>query len=177
MDPKETSLNRRLGLTRFFVPDASFRWYTRSVGVGALGVGSFFGALSWWYHRRLLDSLGLFESQGDPAIAQAVSDYALYSVAITAVASVGITLFVTLLSLFLLHRITGPIYRLKQHMLGIMMGRPASEVAFRKVDQLADLSATFNEFLRHQGILEGRPNATPEPSAADEEAAGVHVRA
>jgi len=160
-------MNRRLGLTRFFVPDASFHWYIRIVGLGALGIGAFFGSLSWWYHHRLLQSLGIFDNT---SIQQAVGDFALYSVIITAIASVGTVLFITLLSLFLLHRIAGPIYRLKQHMLGIMMGRPVSELRFRRDDQLSDLSATFNEFLRHIGQLEDRPEAADvRDAAADRE--------
>ena len=51
-------MQRRVGLTRFFVPDASFRWYARGVALGTLGIGAFFGTLSWWYNRRLLESLG-----------------------------------------------------------------------------------------------------------------------
>jgi methyl-accepting chemotaxis protein len=160
-----------LGRTRFFVPDASFHWYIRVVGLGALGIAAFFGGLSWWYNRRLLESLGLLDAMGDPAVEQVVADYAAYSIVISAVASVGTVLFVTLLSLFLMARISGPIYRLKQHMLGIMMGRPPSAVSFRKDDQLADLSAAFNEFLAHLGLIERSPHAAPALESAAEEAA------
>jgi HAMP domain-containing protein len=170
-------MNRRIGLTRFFVPDASFRWYVRGVGLGTLGIGAFFGILSWWYNRRLLESLGVLEVTGNPGVQQAISDYAVYSIVIGAIAAVGTVLFVTLLSLFLLHRISGPIYRLKQHMLGIMMGRPPAEVNFRKEDQLSDLSSTFNEFMRHLGHLEGRPHPASGADAAEEEPREVRVRA
>jgi hypothetical protein len=177
MEQEMRSTNRRLGLTRFFVPDSSFRWYARGVGCGALGIAAFFGILSWWYHRRLLGSLGVLDVGGDPGLEQAISDYAVYSITITAIASVGTVLFVTLLSLFLLHRISGPIYRLKQHMLGIMMGRALAEVNFRKDDQLSDLSATFNEFLRHLGLLEGRPHPASESDSTEEEAQEAGIRA
>jgi hypothetical protein len=170
-------MNRRMGLTRFFVPDASFRWYVRGVGLGTLGIGAFFGILSWWYNRRLLESLGVFDVGENPGMQQAISDYAFYSVVIAGVASVGTVLFVTLLSLFLLHRISGPVYHLKQDMLGIMMGRPPTEVKFRKEDQLSDLSATFNEFMRHLGLLEGRPHPASESESAEEEAREPGVRA
>jgi hypothetical protein len=166
-----------MGLTRFFVPDASFRWYARGVAFGTLGIGAFFGTLSWWYNRRLLESLGVFDVTGDPGVQQAISDYAVYSIVITGIASVGTVLFVTLLSLFLLHRISGPIYRLKQHMLGIMMGRPPQEVSFRGDDQLSDLSATFNEFMRHIGLVEGRPHPASVSDPAEETAQELGVRA
>jgi hypothetical protein len=170
-------MDRRMGLTRFFVPESSFRWYVRSVGLGTLGIGAFFGVLSWWYNRQLLESLGVFDVVGEPEVQQAISDYAFYSIVITGIASVGTVLFVTLLSLYLLHRISGPVYRLKQHMLGMMMGRTPTEVTFRKGDQLSDLSATFNEYLRHLGLVEGQPRAAPESGAAEEGAAEVGVRA
>jgi hypothetical protein len=170
-------MNRRTGLTRFFVPDASFRWYVRGVGLGTLGIGAFFGTVSWWYNRRLLESLGVFDVIENPGVRQAISDYALYSIVISAIASVGTVLFVTLLSLFLLNRISGPIYRLKQHMLGIMMGRPPTELTFRKDDQLSDLSASFNEFLRHLGLVESRPHPAPESDATEEQAQEPGARA
>jgi signal transduction histidine kinase len=110
-------------------------------------------------------------------VQQAISDYAVYSIVIGAIATVGTVLFVTLLSFFLLHRISGPVYSLKQHMLGIMMGRPPGELTFRKEDQLSDLCATFNEFMRHQGLLEGRPHPASGTDAAEEEPREVRVRA
>lgn len=170
-------MDRRVGLTRFFVPEASFRWYVRGIAVGTLGIGTFFGVLALWYHRRLLESLGVFDAGGNPAMQQAISDYSVYSIAIGAIACVGVVLFVTVLSCFLLHRISGPVYRLKQHMLEIMMGRPLSEVTFRKDDQLSDLSATFNEFLHHLGLVEGRPHPASETDAAEEEDREIAVRA
>ena len=170
-------MQRRIGLTRFFVPDAAFRWYVRSIAFGTLGIGAFFATLAYWYHRRLLESLGVFDSGGNPALQQAYSDYASYSIIIGAIACVGAVLFATLLSSFLLHRISGPVYRLKQHMLGIMMGKQPTEVRFRKEDQLSDLSATFNEFLRHLGLLEGRPHPACEADAAENTARESRVRA
>jgi hypothetical protein len=166
-----------MSLTRFFVPDASFRWYLRGVGLGTLGIGAFFGSLSWWYNRRLLESLGVFDAIENPGAQQAVSDYALYSTAISAIACVGTVIFVTLLSLFLLHRISGPTYHLKQHMLGIMMGKPPGELTFRKDDQLSDLSATFNEFMRHLGLVEGRPHPASEADPTEEQAKEPGIRA
>jgi len=177
MDREERPRERRSGRTRFFVPDASFRWYVRGVGIGALGIGVFFGALSWWYQRRLLDSFGVFDKLSDPELEQAVSEHAIYSLVVTGVASVATVLFITLLSLYLLHRIVGPVYRLKQYMLGIMMGRPATELRFRQGDQLSELSETFNEFLRHQRILEGRPHTSVDPDAAEEDTQRLHSRA
>ncbi len=170
-------MNRRMGLTRFFVPDASFRWYIRSVGLGTLGIGAFFGALSWWYNRRLLESLGVFDVTGNPEVQQAISEHAVYSIVITAIASVGTVLFVTLLSLYLLHRISGPVYHLKQHMLGMMMGRAPTAVTFRKDDQLSDLSAAFNEYLHHLGLIEGQSHRAPESDPTEEEAREAGVRA
>jgi hypothetical protein len=169
-------MDRRIGLTRFFVPDASFRWYVRGVALGALIIGAFFGVLSWWYNRRLLESLGVFDVAEYPGMHQAISDYAAYSIAITAIAFIGTVIFVTLLSLFLLHRISGPVYRLKQHMLGIMMGRPPGELRFRKDDQLSDLSATFNEFTQHLGLVEERPRPESPSDSTEEESEELGVR-
>ena len=36
----------------------------RRVGLGTLGIGAFFGILSWWYNRRLLESRGVLDSRG-----------------------------------------------------------------------------------------------------------------
>jgi hypothetical protein len=168
MEATKRSSDRRLGITRVFVPDAAFHWYIRAVGFGALGIVAFFGGLSWWYHGRLLKSLGLLEAAGDPMVERVIADYTASSIVVSVVASIGIVLFVTLLSLYLLHRISGPVYRLKQHMLGIMMGRPAAAVNFRKDDQLSDLSATFNELLYHLGAIERQAQPSTAPSEAEE---------
>ena len=155
--------DRRFGPTRFFVPDSSFGWFMRAIGLGSMGIGAFFGALSCWYHQRLLMSLGILEVLDEPGVRETVSQFAFYSVIITAIASVGTVLFVSVLALFLIHRITGPIYRLKQHMLGMTMGKAPRELSFRKDDQLASLSAAFNEFARHFGLIEARPVGATEP--------------
>jgi len=176
---RHSGSDRRTGLTRFFVPDASFGWFMRAIGFGSLGIGAFFGALSCWYHQRLLMSLGILEVLDEPGVRETVSQFAFYSVVITAIASVGTVLFVSMLSLFLVHRITGPIYRLKQHMLGMTMGQPPRELTFRKDDQLASVSAAFNEFARHFGLIEGRPvsaEAAEEPRDEQRRALHAHAR-
>jgi hypothetical protein len=56
-----TSRNRRIGWTRFLVPDPAFSWYVRGVGLAAAATALFFAGLLWWYHGKLLDLLGLYD--------------------------------------------------------------------------------------------------------------------
>ena len=157
-------LDRRIQSTRFVVPDPSFGWYVRGVGIGSVMAALFFGGLLWWYHGRLLDVLGVYDALREPGMQEVISRYARLSMVVTAVAVLGSALFVVLLSMYFLHRIAGPIYRIKLHMMDIMAGETPRPIAFRQDDQLKDLSVIFNDFLRHLGALEAEE--APPPLAA-----------
>ena len=151
-----TSKDRRIGWTRFLVPDPAFSWYLRGVGLGAAATALVFAGLLWWYHGKLLDLLGLYDMLDQPGVQELLVQYSRLSLAITAIAVGGAALFVIVMSLFFLHRIAGPIYRIKVHMLDLMAGEPPRELSFRQDDQLKDLADIFNDFMRHFGLLEQR---------------------
>ena len=151
-----TPTDRRIGWTRFLVPDPAFSWYLRGVGLGAAVTAIVFAGLLWWYHGKLLDLLGLYDMLDQPGVQELLVEYSRLSLAITAIAVGGAALFVIVMSLFFLHRIAGPIYRLKVHMLDLMAGESPRELCFRQDDQLKDLADIFNDFMRHFGLLEPR---------------------
>jgi hypothetical protein len=170
-----TGINRRIKGTRFFVPDPSFGWYVRGVGVGTLLASLFFGGLLWWYHGRLLDLLGLYDLLREPGMQDVMARYARLSLLVTVVAVLGVATFVMLLSIFFLHRIAGPVYRMKVHMMAIMAGESPGPLRFRKDDQLKDLSDIFNEFLEHQGLAQRRSSGAAATEPAAEEPARAPV--
>jgi hypothetical protein len=147
-------IDRRIGATRFFVPDPAFGWYMRSVGLGALAAAGAFGALLWWYHGKLLDLLGLYDLIEKPGVRELLQEYSHVSLLVTGLAMLGGAGFVLALSLFCLHRIAGPVYRMKLHMMEIMNGAPARPLRFRGDDQLRDLADLCNEFMVHLKVLE-----------------------
>jgi hypothetical protein len=151
-----TSQARRIGWTRFFVPDPSFGWYLRGVGLGAAATSLVFGGLLWWYHGKLLDLLGLYDMLDQPGVQDLLLQYSKLSLLVTAIAVFGAAFFVIMMSVFFLHRIAGPIYRIKVHMMDLMAGMPPRELSFREDDQLKDLADIFNDFMRHLGLLEQR---------------------
>jgi len=165
--------NRRVGLTRFFVPDPAFGWYMRAVTLGALATSVGFAALLWWYHGRLLDVLGLYDVLDNPAAHHLVVEYSKLSLVVITLGVVGSAMFVLVMSLYLLHRISGPIYRMKLHMMEMIEGQPPRPLRFRADDQLADLADIFNDFMRHQGLLDGSSSAassavdSAQPAPAD----------
>lgn len=154
-----TRKDRRLGLTRFFVPDPSFSWYVRGVSLAAVATSLAFAGMLWWYHGKLLDLLGLYDMIDQAGVAELLLQYSKLSLLITVVAVSGAAFFVIMMSMFFLHRIAGPIYRMKVHMMDLMAGTPPHELAFRNDDQLKDLADILNDFMRHFGILE--PRAAP----------------
>jgi hypothetical protein len=160
-----TSKNRRIGWTRFFVPDPAFTWYVRGVGIGAAVTALVFAGLLWWYHGKLLDLLGLYDMLDQPGVQELLLRYSRLSLVITAIAVGGSALFVIVMSLFFLHRIAGPIYRMKVHMMDLMAGEPPRELSFRQDDQLKDLADIFNDFMRHFGLLEQRTASAQEHEA------------
>jgi len=156
--------NRRIGWSRFFVPDPAFGWFMRAVTLGAVATSIGFAALLWWYHGRLLDLLGLYDVLTDPAAHHLVVEYSKLSLVVITLGVMGSASFVLLMSLYLLHRISGPIYRLKLHMVDMMAGEPPRPLRFRDDDQLADLADIFNDFMRHHDLL--GPGGTPSTAAA-----------
>lgn len=52
-----------------------------------------------------------------------------------------------LVGIFLSHKIAGPLYRLKRHMIGIGKGSLPTELRFRKGDHLHDIADAFNEMV------------------------------
>lgn len=159
-----TANNRRVGSTRFFVPDPAFGWYMRAVGMGAVLAACGFGALLWWYHGKLLDLLGLYDMIEKPGVRELLSEYSHISLFVTGVAMLGGAGFVLLLSLYCLHRIAGPVYRLKMHMMEIMNGTPPRPVRFRNDDQFRDLADLFNEFMVHVGLIDKAALAAQSPA-------------
>jgi methyl-accepting chemotaxis protein len=167
------STNRRIGRTRYLVPDPSFYWYVRIMTTGALLVGAVFGGLLWWYHGKLLDLLGLYDMLDQPGVQGMLVEYSKLSLAVTTLTALGSTAFVIMIGVFLLHRIAGPIYRLKTHMLGIVAGEAPRPLRFRDDDQLRDLADLFNDMMRHLGHLESAPAAAREQAAGEPEQTGA----
>ena len=163
--------DRRRGVTPFLVPDPAFGWFLRSSALVAITSAACFGGLLWWYHGKLLDLLGLYELIDQPGVHEMMSDYAGLSLVVTGIAMVGMAGFVILTSMFLLHRIVGPAYRIKLHMMDLMAGGTPRPVRLREGDKLADLAGCFNEFLVHAGVIEaqgpGRARPPQVPEAAE----------
>ena len=103
-----------------------------------------------------------------PGVQEHLIQYSKISLLVTAIAVGGAALFVIVMSLFFLHRIAGPIYRMKVHMMDLMAGTPPGELSFREDDQLKDLADIFNDFMRHFGLLE-QPAAQAHGEAAPAE--------
>jgi len=80
---------RRRGKTRYFVPEAAFGWYLRTVAFGAVAIGALFGSASWWYHGKLLDLLGIYDLLRDPGVQELVGTFSRWSLIVTGVVSIG----------------------------------------------------------------------------------------
>ena len=161
MESSEKARNQRKGISRWLVPHPSFGWYLRGMGLGALFASSFFGLASWWYNRALLTSLGGTDVFADPAFREVLASYASLSMFVTAVGVVGAPVFVIVFSIYFLHKIAGPIYRMKNHMQKLIEGGTASELVLRKHDQLQDICTTYNQLLHHLELFDPKPEETP----------------
>lgn len=155
---------QRVGRSRFVVPHESFDWYVRGMALSALACGSFVGVASWYYHQHLFEALGLAQQAGWPEL---VNQYARLSMLSAGVVTVASALFITLISMFLFHRIVGPIYRLKMHMIAVCNGEEVSELHFRHNDQLSDVSEVYNKLLLSLDVVQPEKpaddTASPEP--------------
>ena len=53
-----------------------------------------------------------------------------------------------IVGIFLSHKIAGPLFRLKKHMVELSQGVYSGKIKFRKNDQLHDIADTYNEMCR-----------------------------
>ncbi len=161
--------NRRLGFTRFLVPHPSFDWYVRAMSIAVAVLGVLFWVCSTIYHRELLAALGIERFVTPDEMARVLRHYTLLSALISGVVVVSTALAVTILSMFLFHRVVGPIYRLENHMRAVVEGRTSDPISFRTDDQLHELGAIYNQLLEHLGVLDEKPE-TPAVESADDPA-------
>jgi hypothetical protein len=146
--------NRRTGVTRFIVPHDSFRWFTRSIAVSTLATGLGLAVAMWIYSQSLYSAIGLPPMAEDPA---ALAAYTRLSMISTAVVVIVGTLYVTMVSAYLFHRVAGPVYRIEQHMREVIDGHPVQPLRFRDGDQLGSLAETYNQLLHAVDALEPKP--------------------
>ena len=151
--------NLRTKWTRFYVPDPSFGWYVRGVMAAIVTGIVVFGGTLWNFHRSLTGRLGPADAVGDPALQELVLAYAHETLVATGFAVLGGSLFVLVVCMYLLHRIAGPVYRLKRHMQAIIDGGSVRPLIFREDDQFRDLADIFNQLMRQLGELEDRDAA------------------
>jgi hypothetical protein len=148
--------NRRIGLTRFIVPHASFTWYTRSIAISTLITGILIAAAMWIYSHELYQALGLPPMAQDPA---ALAQYNRFTIITTAVVVIVGTLYITTVSAYLFHRVAGPVYRFERHMQDVLDGYAVDPLRFRDSDQLPELAETYNQLLYKLEVLEPKPEA------------------
>lgn len=165
-DADSSAKNHRMGITRFVVPHESFEWYVRAIGLSALGFGAVTGLASWNYHLELFDALGLAGRADWPEL---VAQYGRLSLLAAATVSVVMALFITVVSMFLFHRVMGPVYSLKQHMIAVANGESVRPLRFRESDQLADVCEVYNQLLASLDVIE---TEKPEPAATAGHAEG-----
>jgi hypothetical protein len=71
--------------------------------------------------------------------------------------------------MFIYHKVAGPVYRLKLHMLAVIDGQDVPEMKLRRTDQLSDICDTYNQMLYTLEVLEPKPlegaKTPPSPSS------------
>ena len=155
MITKETGgrSDRRWGISRFIVPHESFLWLTRSVWLLALGTGIFLGAIAWSYDYYLFRALDISEfTLSSPNIVR----YLRFTIINAAMLALAYSAYMALMTAFLFHRVSGPIYRIKAHMEAVAAGETMGECSVREGDQLQDVCRTYNQLLHSLGVIEAK---------------------
>lgn len=147
--------NARFGKSRYMVPHPLYNWYMMRIGFVALLIGAAIGSGSWLYQRKIIDATGLYIFVGDS------SQLTYYNGALflmTVAMSIAVTVvFFLLLGGFLFHRVSGPIYRIHNHMQGLIDGKPVTTLKLRQEDQLQDVVETYNQLLQHMSPVAEKP--------------------
>jgi nitrogen fixation/metabolism regulation signal transduction histidine kinase len=150
----EVTSGRRLGISRFVVPHASFIWLTKSVWLLALGTGIFLGAIAWSYDYYLFQALDISEIALD---SPGIQRYLRFTILNSAVLALAYAVYMTIMAAFLFYRVSGPIYRIKAHMEAVAAGETTSECSVREGDQLQDVCDAYNQLLHSLDLLESKP--------------------
>lgn len=147
--------NARFGKSRYMVPHPLYNWYMMRIGFVALLIGAAIGSGSWLYQRKIIDATGLYIFVGDS------SQLTYYNGALflmTVAMSIAVTVvFFLLLGGFLFHRVSGPIYRIHNHMQGLIDGKPVTTLKLRQEDQLQDVVETYNQLLQNMSPVAEKP--------------------
>jgi hypothetical protein len=148
--------NRRYGLTRFLVPDESSAWFIRTIALSVVGIGIVLGLISWSHHRELLDTMVANGFVQQPEI---LAQYTRISMINAGLVIVAGSVFVTVMACFLLHRIAGPIYRIRLNMLNVIHDQAVQEVRLRDGDRLRDVADTYNQLLYKLDLIDPKPES------------------
>ena len=161
-------IERRRGMSRYLVPHPAFRWYNERMAAAAITAISISALVSWWHQRILFQALDLRMLVQRPGVDAAWSLYTNATLMVTLAAIATATFSVILVGFYLSHRMAGPVYQLREHMLAALAGAQPKQLQVRKGDQFQDVCETFNALMCHLGQLEAtlekRAPETPEHS-------------
>jgi len=151
--------NRRIGMQRYIAPHPSYGWYVRTLAIFALLGGLVLGGASWLHQQQMLNALGLEQIVSDPDALKAQSlNMLVFSVTLSGIA---FSCFVLVVGAFFFHRVAGPVYRIKSHMLELLDDKPARPLTLRKQDQLQDVAEVYNQLLTKLGALPEQSQPRP----------------
>ena len=95
------------------------------------------------YSERRLDQADLFARYESEQISRMLASVQKRIVAI----SIAFLIFICLASMFLSHKIAGPIYHLKNDIRRVLEGDFTTRTYFRKSDELQDIATDFNNLI------------------------------
>jgi len=144
--------NHRIGLSRYVAPHPTYGWYVKTLALFALLGGIVLGGALWFHNQQMIKAVGLEQLASNPdALEDQALNMLIFSVTLSGIAY---SCLVLLVGAFFFHRVAGPIYRIKRHMLDILEGKPVGSLSLRKTDQLHDVAAVYNELLVKVGVTQ-----------------------
>lgn len=137
-------------------PPPGFRLVRQDPVRFALLAGVLLGAAAWIYNQELNRNFGLDSSHAgmlhDPSFHSLVFTVTLFGIAFGC--------YVLVVGAFFFHRVAGPIYWIKCHMLDTLDGQPVAPMTLRKNDQMHDVAEAYNALLKKFGVIGG--DSSPE---------------
>ena len=139
---KSDSKNRRKVL--LINPKFQITFLIFTVGMSALAIAIFYGANFYFFYKfqKIGVSVGL---SPDHIFFRFIQEQKHVMDAVFAVTSLVVLVALTVGGLILSHWVSGPLHRLRNHMLGIAAGGGIREIKFRKRDFFPELAHAFNQ--------------------------------
>lgn len=112
--------------------------------MAAFVIGIYYAA-NWYFLESFMEKGKAVGLPANHVYFDFIRDQEIFMNMVFLVSSVCAFMTLTVIGIWLSHRVAGPLYRLHSHMLKVAEGQKLSKVKFRKKDYFQEIASAYNE--------------------------------